>query len=298
MSYAIHYISQKELHLKTITDVPASFLIILFILQCIMWLLISFTWMNINRNQTGIKIPFLDCFSYMALVGLGKYIPGKIWGIVARSADMYEKHGVGKAQSLEATYVEQFFFLYIGITMGVAIFLTQSYETPYLLGALSGVLLVLLSSPAYNMSLHIVTKIYSKITGKKPTLGAENQLAGRISRLYSIKVSLYFFLIWVISGTVLYFLYISLFESTSSVHLYLAVLAANTLSVTIGFFAFFAPGGVGVREGVSSAILSAYMLPGEAITLVLIFRVWVIIAELVAGAIALAIRARPGTNNV
>ena len=300
MSYAVYFISQHTLQLKTISDVPASFLIILLILQCVMWLLISFTWKIINQAQSGKKIPLYDCFSYMALIGLGKYIPGKIWGIVARSADMYEKHGVSKAQSLEATYVEQFFLLYIGIVMGSIIFLSQMLGVPYFFGALLGVLLILLSAPAYNMSLHFMIRIYlkidSKISDKKPVTGTEKKPGKRITRPYSIKLSLYFLSIWVISGTILFFLYISLFESAFSFHLYLTVLAANSLSVIIGFFAFFAPGGVGVREGVSSVILSAYMLPGDALTLVLIFRVWVVITEFSSGAIALAIRARLGVN--
>lgn len=300
ISYAVYFISQHTLQLKIISDVPASFLIILLILQCAMWLLISFTWMIINQAQSGKKIPFYDCFSYMALIGLGKYIPGKIWGIVARSADMYEKHGVGKAQSLEATYVEQFFFLYIGIAMGSVIFLSQILEIPYFFGALAGVILIFLSAFAYNMSYHFMVRIYSKISskisGKKSNPGTEKKTGNRINRPYSIKLSLYFLSIWVVSGTILFFLYISLFESASSFHLYLTVLAANSLSVTIGFFAFFAPGGIGVREGVSSAILSAFMSPGEAITLVIIFRVWVVITEISSGAIALVIRARLGAN--
>ena len=300
MSYAVYFISQHTLQLKTISDVPASFLIILLILQCVMWLLISFTWKIINQAQSGKKIPLYDCFSYMALIVLGKYIPGKIWGLVARGADMYVRHGISKTQSLAATYVEQFFLLYIGIAMGSVIFLNQILEIPYFFGVLMGLLLIFLSAPIYNSSLEFMINIYikinSKITGKEPVTGSEKKLGERVTRLYSIKLSVYFLSIWVISGTILFFLYISLFESTSSLQLYLVVLAANSLSVIIGFFAFFAPGGIGVREGVSSAILSAFMSPEEAITLVIIFRIWVVITEISSGAIALGIRSRLVTN--
>ena len=236
----------------------------------------------------------------MALIVLGKYIPGKIWGLVARGADMYVRHGISKTQSLAATYVEQFFLLYIGIAMGSVIFLNQILEIPYFFGVLMGLLLIFLSAPIYNSSLEFMINIYikinSKITGKEPVTGSEKKLGERVTRLYSIKLSVYFLSIWVISGTILFFLYISLFESTSSLQLYLVVLAANSLSVIIGFFAFFAPGGIGVREGVSSAILSAFMSPEEAITLVIIFRIWVVITEISSGAIALGIRSRLVTN--
>ena len=77
-----------------------------------------------------------------------------------------------------------------------------------------------------------------------------------------------------------------------------ATAAVFILSLTAGylagFLAIFAPGGVGVREGVGAAFLSSIVTLEEAVLLMLLFRVWVVLAELAAGAVVLAMRRSAG----
>jgi uncharacterized membrane protein YbhN (UPF0104 family) len=49
----------------------------------------------------------------------------------------------------------------------------------------------------------------------------------------------------------------------------------------------FAPGGVGVREGVGAALLANIMSLEDAVLLMLMFRLWVVVMELIAGAAVL-----------
>jgi uncharacterized membrane protein YbhN (UPF0104 family) len=60
-----------------------------------------------------------------------------------------------------------------------------------------------------------------------------------------------------------------------------------TAGFLAGFIALFAPGGVGVREGVGAAILATIMTLEEALLLMLMFRLWVVVMELLAGALVL-----------
>ena len=74
---------------------------------------------------------------------------------------------------------------------------------------------------------------------------------------------------------------ISVELSPENVAVFVLSLTAGFLA---GFLALFAPGGVGVREGVGAAILASVVSLEEALLLMLLFRVWVVAAELIAGA--------------
>ena len=81
--------------------------------------------------------------------------------------------------------------------------------------------------------------------------------------------------------------------SRATVPVFVLSLTAGFLA---GFLALFAPGGVGVREGVGAVILATIMSLEEAVLLMLMFRVWVVVAELLAGALVLR-RAKSGGKN-
>jgi len=61
--------------------------------------------------------------------------------------------------------------------------------------------------------------------------------------------------------------------------LLLALMLANTVGNTLGFLALFAPGGIGVREGVASSILAGFMPLGDAVMLSLLFRLWTVVLD-------------------
>jgi hypothetical protein len=63
------------------------------------------------------------------------------------------------------------------------------------------------------------------------------------------------------------------------------MILANTIGITVGFFALFAPAGIGVRESVSSLVLSQVMPLEQAIFLSLLFRLWTVFTELSSGII-------------
>ena len=67
-----------------------------------------------------------------------------------------------------------------------------------------------------------------------------------------------------------------------------------TAGYLAGYLAIFAPGGGGVREGVGAAFLSTIVTLEEAVLLMLLFRVWVVLAELSAGGVVLLGRKNSG----
>ncbi len=68
------------------------------------------------------------------------------------------------------------------------------------------------------------------------------------------------------------------------------MLLSLTAGYLAGFIAVFAPGGVGVREGVGAALLTSIVTLEEAVLLMLLFRVWTVAWELAGGFIVVSAR--------
>ena len=62
--------------------------------------------------------------------------------------------------------------------------------------------------------------------------------------------------------------------------------ACFALAWVIGFLSFLTPGGLGVREGLLSLLLSSYMPAPQATLIALICRVWMLSAEIVLAGVA------------
>lgn len=79
-----------------------------------------------------------------------------------------------------------------------------------------------------------------------------------------------------------------------------AFITVYTASYLWGYLAFFAPGGIGVREVVLAALLVALGMAAsaDATFLALASRVWITVLEIVPGLIALLVRPRPATSPV
>ena len=87
-------------------------------------------------------------------------------------------------------------------------------------------------------------------------------------------------------GFVLTGLLFTFFGTSPTIEIFTVVLFANTVGITTGFLALFAPGGLGVREAATSSILSTIMPLSEAIALVIVFRLWIMAWEFMGGVIA------------
>jgi len=61
------------------------------------------------------------------------------------------------------------------------------------------------------------------------------------------------------------------------------LIVANTIGISIGFFAVFSPGGLGIREAITSSLLTTQMNLEQAILLCLLFRLWIVAFELLSG---------------
>ena len=73
--------------------------------------------------------------------------------------------------------------------------------------------------------------------------------------------------------------YFSLFDASITRESVAALTLANTTGIVLGFFAFFVPGGIGVREAVATFILAGFMPVREALLAAVCYRAWMILID-------------------
>ena len=112
----------------------------------------------------------------------------------------------------------------------------------------------------------------------------------KISYLHLLKLSVFFFGLWIAQIIGYYFL----IDSIMPIPFYriFSLAAAYTLSWMAGFIVVIAPGGLGVREGMMSILLSPILPAPLAIAISFIARVWITVFEIITFFIGLIVKGR------
>jgi uncharacterized membrane protein YbhN (UPF0104 family) len=101
--------------------------------------------------------------------------------------------------------------------------------------------------------------------------------------------------LWLIAGLMFVSLYLILIDRHVEPDLLTALMLSNIAGIAAGFAALFAPGGIGVREGVMIGILLPYMPVEQAMLLAIVSRLWQVASDAAGGVLGLwlARRAHP-----
>ena len=204
---------------------------------------------------------------------LGKYIPGKVFMLLARIPP-YEKENKSITKLSISFLIEN-----VCTLLGAAfLFLFSLFFIPpeiakglddYKWGAiiLVAVFFICIHPSFINFFLGILQKITKKDNMKIP-----------MTYLQMLKVVLLFIFNWIVLGIGFYMLAYSIYKIPVSEMLYVS--GVFGLSVIIGILAFFAPSGIGVREGILILGLS-FIMPNEyAVIISIVSRLWMTISEL------------------
>lgn len=239
---------------------------------------------------------------------LGRYIPGKVFTLAARFP-AYDERGVPMRkvticfllENLCTLFGAAFLFLISLIFFPRERLLKLIYyilpnsvsETTAIMGFIGIVLvLVVIFFICINPKiLNIVFRFFEKVTHKK-------DLVIEINYFSMIKVVLLFILNWIIAGMGFYML-VNSFNPIDLSH-FLFVGGVYGLAVTVGFFAVFAPSGIGVREAVmifSFTTLTGLMSPARAGIIAVVARLWASVAELILIFVAFVINKIAAAKN-
>lgn len=263
-------------------EFDARFIILAVIVQVLSWLLSAYSWQRVVLISTGSRLPFRECFAQNALLLAGKYIPGKIWGLVARIHQL-RRFEIHTNPAIHASYLEQLSSLHVGLVFGLGAWLVaieHKWQWPVLAVGLASLFLLPLCHAGVLKRLFDITpaswrekmKIYSVIR------------VGLADYLY---ISLLYLFEWVLGGIIAVCVFMIMSGVLPSFQFTLLLSGSNAISMVTGFVAFFAPAGIGVRELVNARLLLDTLSLSEIAGLVLLMRCWSVISDISLGGLVL-----------
>ena len=212
-------------------------------------------------------------------MAIGKYIPGKIWGIMARGSEL-QKDGLTVHNYIGAVFLEQYLFL-----LGCLILVSTS--APWLIFQDTHLAFVATIVPLEIVTAFYCQKIcfniFNKIT--KHRHSTQPQIGLPAFAAYGIG---YAFL-WAVAGLVFYGLLLATTPISPSWSVLIQSINASAIGVATGFIAIFAPGGIGVREGAITSLMAPAIGIGYAAQISISYRIFTTISDLICGGITLFI---------
>jgi hypothetical protein len=273
--YVVYYLWSQMAHPREEIRLAPAWLVSAGVFHVAFLFVASSNWSRIVQSSTGLSLTLLESFRQLAIVSLGKYLPGKVWGAIARGA-LLVRRGVQTSGSVLATFHEQ----YLLVVSGIAIFALCS---AFVVGArwtwlalVGGGVVVVSGFYAQALGLRVVRRV---VSGSDNSAGSNGE--GFAWNSY-MRLIARFLLLWLLNGLIFASLDRALFSSPPDLDRIAILILANAAGITAGFFALFAPGGIGVREAVSSTILATIMPLTDALMLGVVFRIWVTAVELLS----------------
>ncbi|HXZ96755.1 MAG TPA: lysylphosphatidylglycerol synthase domain-containing protein [Burkholderiales bacterium] len=280
LAFLFNYFHQQSDKFTAPLQFSAPYLVLALALQIVFWINAAWCWSKIISLTTSVQLPLLVSVSHLALTTLGKYFPGKVWGMAAR-ATLMKQQGIRVNSTLLATFHEQIIFLHAAVLLScILVAVLVRTEWAWAVGALG-----ILSIPAVMLSQDFMVRLFNFLA---PKLWFKGQFESwrSIPRKSYLVLLLAFLGVWLLSGLAFAAIYFTFFRGDLDARLVSAMLLANAVGNTLGFLALFAPGGIGIREAVASGILAGFIPLNDAIMLSLLFRLWMTLSELL-GALTL-----------
>lgn len=198
----------------------------------------------------------------------GKYIPGKLWTILGRAGYVAQRQGYSAKKLSFISLDAQFISIWAALVIGsVGLIMLDGFSIYGL-----GILLMFV-----GLTLSIFTNVFHNILSKSVKLLVKKDLdIPKLSFRKAIKVIPWFFLIWLFWCLSFHFL----IKTVSGEDVRLVTGSGFALAGSLGIVAVIAPGGIGVREGVLTFILTLAGFNIElAASISVVSRLWFLVGE-------------------
>jgi glycosyltransferase 2 family protein len=270
--------------LETLRLVKPWMLALCAVLHVGFWFMATAFWRLTVLIATHKTLRLGESFHQLALVAIGKYLPGKIWGFLARSAALKDS-STSNHDVIAAAAIEQWVMLMsAALTSGALLVAIHPNVVLIWLGS-GGVFLGLTGNHLFAFGSRLLQRLFTSklnVQGLETTISLSHEAYLQLMAVHS--------LMWVILGAVLAALCGAFALNPLSLEFCAALVLANTLGIVIGFAAIFAPGGLGVREMVTTAVLLPYVPLEQAAILSIAFRLWITVSDALI-AVMLALQA-------
>lgn len=236
-----------------------------YLIQMLAWYLITL--------RLGIALALAETLESWLYSQLGKYLPGKVWLLFGRFY-FYESKGKSKKAISLALYLETTtMVIAAGLLSLTGLLLFKEMRQFY-----ADKQFVWLILPFLLACLSLHPLFLQKGINWILTLFRKEPLSLSVAYTDILLILLISILSWAVGGVGFYF-FIASFFSASPAHLPFLTGALAFASI-LGLIALFAPGGLGVREGVLVYLLSHMMPVSVAVILSVLTRLWMTFIEI------------------
>jgi hypothetical protein len=218
----------------------------------------------------GGSLSIVDAHRIWYLGNLGRYVPGKIFQL-AGTAYMARAKGVSPVVTVAASVTAQLFVLG-GALVVAGLLLPTVAAGPGRALVVAGALAAALFAVVTLSPLFDVLHRFALQTVGRPELHIRVPLAERLLGLAatSALIGAYGFAFYLFVTAV----------TTAPRGAILPLVGVNAIAYLAGYLAVFAPGGLGVREGVYALLLGAYIPASIAVAVAILARLWLTLCEL------------------
>jgi uncharacterized membrane protein YbhN (UPF0104 family) len=243
----------------------------------VVWVTSVAAWRNYLYSFTGAMPAWREAFRQIGLLLVGKYIPGGIFGFVAR---IYDEASAQRGPLLAAGVVEQLVGAAMATMLGALCYLAGWYRQPaWLLLIVLLPPLAVVGTQLFAMVLRHSSRLHRRIPVFPPWSRPQLLVAALLSLLQQIS--------WALAVGLL------------AMHLFgldllsaIGVAGAFGLAVGAGVLVVVSPGGIGVREGAMTALAATWMGFDSALLLAALLRVVGVGLDLLAGSLVLVVGKR------
>jgi hypothetical protein len=273
------------LHVPQVVSVP-DLLLSFALLLLGMLLAGSATWQRTLRAG-GYRVSMRECVASMGLSVYGKYLPGKIWSIAGRAAYVARRSGRSMSRISVLSLKAQLLTIWTGLTLGTIGLV--AVRGLHLWGVLTGITWLILSLLTFLRLPKAVPRFVPQSLARRWKTIAETTNMNAMSLVPWFAASA------TLRGVGFFFL-VRAFTSTGAPW---SVCLALPFASAFGMIAVFAPGGLGVREGILAGyLMHAGFATAEATTLSVVARLWFFLGETVMFILGLAIHAALGRGKL
>jgi len=226
-----------------------SFHPLLMTVSCLLFftafILLPWVWQKV-LHYMGCELRYRDAWDIYYIGNLGRYIPGKIWGI-AGMVYMAEKTGISKRiVGTAAIFAQAYSLVSSFVFLIILIIFKGDYFANFRFIWMLPIFFVLVIIFIFPKNLEHTLNFTLKKIGKSPvTIG--------ITTVTALKILFFYFLVWMIAG-VAFGVFVSSIVGWGKINLLVSA-GVYVIAYVVGFLAVFAPGGFGVREGVLGLLL-------------------------------------------
>jgi uncharacterized membrane protein YbhN (UPF0104 family) len=242
-------------------------LFVAFLFLALNFLIGAYAWKRI-LSYFREKISLRQSIQIIAYALLGKYLPGKVWAIFGRIY-LAKEIGIAERHSALSVVIETAYLL----ISALALFVISLFFYPSLL-AKTYLLLILIPITI----IMLVPSIFNRVVNFLLARIKQAPVDFRVGLKQALVLFLLYLSAWIVAGIGLYSLIISFYPlGWKALFIFPG---AFSLSWIIGFIVIFAPGGLGVREGLFALLIAPIVPEALNIVISLISRIWITISEI------------------